>query len=97
MKTILTLFAAAGALGLAGCASTGAGNSKLADDGSKEVCRRVDEMGSNLPKRICMTKADWEVVDKQTNEDSRAFIERAAARGATGPSWGTPAGGGAPR
>lgn len=97
MKKSICIAAIVGVLSVVGCASTPDGSTELADAGDKEVCRRVDEMGSNLPKRICLKKSEWEVVDKETNQDSRALMERAAARGATGPSWGTPAAGGAPR
>lgn len=81
MKTIMSGMAVTLLMATAGCASTSAEGSELASAGDKEVCRRVDEMGSNLPKRICMSKAEWKVVDDATNEDARRFLDRAGSRG----------------
>lgn len=74
MKRIAAMVAIGATLSMAGCASTGE-KTELADN--DQVCRRVEEMGSNLPKKICMTRGEWEAVDQATNDESRAFLDKA--------------------
>ena len=38
------------------------------DDDEKIVCRRERLTGSRLPKKICMTKADWKMVSDRSRE-----------------------------
>jgi hypothetical protein len=33
---------------------------KKKDDSQKVVCKTEDTIGSMIPKRVCMTRADWE-------------------------------------
>lgn len=81
MKAIFSIMAIAALVGVAACTTTSADSTELADADTKEVCRRVEEMGTNFPKRICLSKADWEAVDKQTNEDARSLLQRSSVRG----------------
>lgn len=81
MKAIFSGMAVAALLGVAACTTTSSDGAELADAGSKEVCRRVEEVGTNFPKRICLSKADWEAVDKQTNQDARSLLDRSSSRG----------------
>ncbi len=81
MKTIFSILAVAALVGVAACTTTSSDTTELADADTKEVCRRVEEMGTNFPKRICLSKAEWEAVDKQTNEDARSLLDRSSTRG----------------
>lgn len=87
MRTPIVFAAIAALIAAPGCATAPAASADLASTGEKQVCRRVEEMGSNLPKRICLSKADWEAVDKATNDDARRMLERSASRGSNGPEW----------
>jgi hypothetical protein len=81
MKAIFSMMAVAALVGVAACTTTSSDTTELADADSKEVCRRVEEMGTNFPKRICLSKQEWEAVDKETNADARSFLDRSSNRG----------------
>jgi hypothetical protein len=81
MKTLFSVMAVAALLGATACTTTSSDATELADADSAEVCRRVEEMGTNFPKRICMSKAEWDAVDKQTNQDARSLLDRSSSRG----------------
>jgi hypothetical protein len=49
-------------------ASNGAKNPPP-DDGDKVVCRLITEAGSRIPFRVCRTKADWERMAKENQDD----------------------------
>ena len=36
----------------------------------KKVCRKVQEIGSIMPKRICRTQAEWDAIDRQNGTDT---------------------------
>lgn len=81
MKAILSIMAVAAFAAVTACTTTSSDTTELADADTKEVCRRIEEMGTNFPKRICLSKAEWEAVDKQTNEDARSLMQRSSVRG----------------
>ena len=39
------------------------------DDGDKVVCRLITEAGSRIPFRVCRTKADWDRMAKENQDD----------------------------
>ncbi|MEE2921909.1 MAG: hypothetical protein VYC38_09115 [Pseudomonadota bacterium] len=74
MTRMFVLLAAMTAFTLGGCASS---DQKLAsDDPNAEVCKRLDETGTTLSKRVCMTRAEWAALEEQTNEGARSFLDR---------------------
>lgn len=56
---------------LALASTPAANNSKNApaDDGDKVVCRLITEAGSRIPFRVCRTKADWDRMAKENQDD----------------------------
>lgn len=42
----------------------------------KKVCRHESVLGSNIPARICLTKAEWSELDKHYENTDQGFIER---------------------
>lgn len=48
-------------------------------DPDEEVCRREDQIGSVIPKRICATRAMW-AAKKQASQDYAADVQRDALR-----------------
>ncbi|WDE05926.1 hypothetical protein SG34_003065 [Thalassomonas viridans] len=65
-KIILSVFA----LVLTGCASNGSdGNTAKNDDGYR--CEKVYTISSNIPKKICNTRAQREEIEKQSKEGLR--------------------------
>lgn len=81
MKAIFSAMAVAALVGVAACTTTSSDTTELADADSTEVCRRVEEMGTNFPKRVCLSKQEWEAVDKETNADARSLLDRSSNRG----------------
>ena len=81
MKAIFSTMAVAALVGVAASTRMSPDTTDLADADTKEVCRRVEEMGTNFPKRICLSKQEWEVVDKETNADARSLLDRSSSRG----------------
>jgi hypothetical protein len=55
-------------------------------DPSKKVCRRMLQTGSNYPKRVCSTAAEWAEFDRQGREGAARVDEqrRAGAPGTYG-------------
>ncbi len=39
------------------------------DEGDKVVCRLITEAGSRIPFRVCRTKADWDRMAKENQDD----------------------------
>jgi hypothetical protein len=65
------------ALGLAApaLADEPAGTSAQPDK-DKAVCRKVIDTGSILPKRICLSKAEWAAIKKKRDEDDQRASNR---------------------
>jgi len=42
----------------------------------KKICRHEDVLGSNIPARICLTKAEWAELFKHYEDVDQGFIER---------------------
>jgi hypothetical protein len=42
----------------------------------KKICRHEDVIGSVIPARICLTKAEWAEFDKHYQDTDQSFIER---------------------
>ena len=36
----------------------------------KKVCRKVQEIGSIMPKKTCYTQAEWDAIDRQNGSDT---------------------------
>ncbi len=36
----------------------------------KKICRTEDDTGSIVPKRVCHTKAEWEAINAQTQDNT---------------------------
>ncbi len=41
--------------------------------GEKKICRSMPVMGSNFPKRVCSTQAEWEAFDERSRESVDAY------------------------
>jgi hypothetical protein len=44
-----------------------------AETGEKKICKSMPVMGSNFPKRVCSTKAEWEKFDRDTYKSVEDF------------------------
>ncbi len=61
-----------------GCSTTAADNrasddarylaSAEAEDSEKLICRREQPTGSRISERICLTAADWDKIERQSQE-----------------------------
>lgn len=72
MRNVLVV--AAAAFLISGAAAASADNpdpAKKKDDGQKVVCKTEDVVGSMIPKRICMTRADWE----KRRAEEKAYLD----------------------
>ena len=45
----------------------------VAAKGEKKTCKRTTAIGSNVPKSVCRTEAEWAAMDKQGREDVEEF------------------------
>lgn len=52
----------------AAAAAPTSGKALVKETGDKQVCRRQKEIGSNFPKRICKSAAEWAAYDKANLE-----------------------------
>ena len=41
----------------------------------EKVCRSVEQTGSVMRKRICMTKTEWKLFDERNREKAREAME----------------------
>ena len=60
---VIAALAGVACLMVGGCATTGSGETALAQNGSDQeelICRRVHEVGSRLSSRACKTREEWE-------------------------------------
>ena len=69
-------------LGAAGVLVSGVANADdpkpaKKDDSQKIVCKTEEFVGSMIPKRVCMSRADWE---RQAQMDKDAIDPRGVAR-----------------
>ena len=55
-------------------------NQPAAPAKEKKICRHEDVIGSNIPARICLTKAEWSEFDKHYEDVDQSFIERRKAQ-----------------
>ena len=46
------------------------------DDGSKIICKTESYVGSIIPRRMCMTKADWERGESDAREAKDKFDQK---------------------
>jgi hypothetical protein len=47
----------------------------------KKICRRYPTLGSRVQgTRVCRTKAEWAIVDREAREDSTSAVERTRLR-----------------
>jgi len=55
-----------------------AGNSptKSVDDDQQMVCKSQQRTNSRLPKKTCMTKAQWDRMSEQAKRDAKDMIDR---------------------
>src|SRR5262245_764095 len=54
-------------------AAPASGKALATATGDKRVCRSQTEIGSNFPKRICKSAAEWAAIDKANLEGVDAF------------------------
>ena len=40
----------------------------------KKVCRREQEAGSIMPRRICYTQAEWDAIDRASSGDAQSQL-----------------------
>ncbi|GGB64146.1 hypothetical protein [Henriciella pelagia] len=48
-------------------------------DPDEEICKREEQMGSTIPKRVCATRAAW-AAKTQASQEGTAEIQRNALR-----------------
>jgi hypothetical protein len=44
-----------------------------AEPGEKQICKSMPVMGSNFPKRVCSTAAEWKKFDEETYKSVEDF------------------------
>ena len=90
-----SLIAAAFALTLAGCASTAAAPTQVAEaettkaaPGSpeEEICEKSHKTGSRFPQELCMTRAMWEKRREEAKEGVSGTQRNALRSCAPGPT-----------
>ena len=77
MRNVFLLVALALLIG--GTTSASADNpdqAKKKDDSQKVVCKAEDVVGSMIPKRRCMTRADWE----KRRAEEKAYLDASPFR-----------------
>lgn len=86
MKILLAAGASTAWMLCAACTTSNTGDDAYylaLEDGERAECRRVEELGSRLGKRVCRSVEEWEQIDEQSEEDSQEFLRN--VRGATYP------------
>jgi hypothetical protein len=73
---IMLVLTAAGVL-VSGAANADNPAPAKKDDSQKKICKTEEFVGSMIPKRICMTRADWE---RQAQMDKDAMDVNALSR-----------------
>ncbi len=83
MSRILVLSSAAFVLAACGSTSPGTGTKLYTSkaDGETVECRRIQEMGSRLGKRVCMKPIEWEQADAAAEQAAKDQINRNNQRG----------------
>ena len=46
---------------------------QAAVSGDGQICKSMPVMGSNMPKKVCSTKEEWDEFDQQMHESVDAF------------------------
>ena len=46
----------------------------------KKVCRKEQEIGSIMPKRICRTQAEWNAIDREMGSDAQTQLDDMRSR-----------------
>ena len=46
----------------------------------KKVCRKLQETGSMMPKRVCYTQAEWDAIDRQSGGDAQSQLQDVRSR-----------------
>ncbi len=68
--------------------ATSAKPARSADDASKVVCRREEQVGSRVQIKKCMTQAQWDGQDEQTRQYFEDSLEHGALNAARPSSQG---------
>lgn len=42
----------------------------------QKICKREVPLGSNLPKRVCRTAAEWKIIARSNEEQARRALDR---------------------
>jgi hypothetical protein len=76
MRSLLLLVA--GAALMSGCATTGANQqvASVGDSGVKKECRSIVATGSIMPKRYCMTSAQWQQIDEGNAASAKQGLDQ---------------------
>ena len=80
MKTRLILLAAGVGAMLAGTAAAAADDAAKQSKPEKQVCRRIQHVGTRLGTTVCMTRAEWAKSETEGNEKARRTIRDAEER-----------------
>jgi hypothetical protein len=48
----------------------------------KKICRRIDDTGSIVPKRVCHTQSEWAVIDAQNEKGAGEAFNQMRPNGA---------------
>ena len=56
--------------------TTETGATKIAEDGSEEICKRTQVTGTRFKKKICATAAEWQAMADRARAQTSAFQNR---------------------
>ena len=74
MRVFAGILFAAGILGAcATSAEQGSTEVAAAENGEKKICKSMPVMGSNFPKRVCSTQAEWDKFNEETYKSVEDF------------------------
>jgi hypothetical protein len=74
MRVVVGALLAAGLVGACDTsAEQGATEVAAAESGDKKICKSMPVMGSNFPKRVCSTQAEWDKFNDETYKSVEDF------------------------
>ncbi len=59
------------------------GETTVESNPNDRICRRVRVTGTNIPQRICMSRAEWTQMREETREDLRESVQNDNANTST--------------
>ena len=53
----------------------GEGETTVESNPNDRICRRVRVTGTNIPQRVCMSRAEWTSLREESREDLRESVQ----------------------